>query len=94
MTNRLSAFLGDVLGSPAGLREALGASLPEEATGIGRGRPIVLTGATVHVRLPRAAVDDDLVRGMVEPIVAELIAAELWARASSAPPWSGSGAGA
>jgi len=50
MTDRLSAFLGDVLGSPAGLREALGASLPEEATGIGRGRPIVLTGATVHVR--------------------------------------------
>jgi fructoselysine-6-P-deglycase FrlB-like protein len=39
-----------------------------------------LDGAEVHVPLPRAAAEDAVVRAVVEPVVAELLAAELWGR--------------
>jgi fructoselysine-6-P-deglycase FrlB-like protein len=37
-------------------------------------------GADVHVPLPMAAAEDPVVRAVVEPVVAELLAAELWSR--------------
>ncbi len=37
-------------------------------------------GADVHVPLPQAAAEDPVVRAVVEPVVAELVAAELWGR--------------
>ena len=37
-------------------------------------------GADVHVPLPQAAAEDAVVRAVVEPVVAELLAAELWSR--------------
>ncbi|HYO45031.1 MAG TPA: SIS domain-containing protein [Candidatus Limnocylindrales bacterium] len=37
-------------------------------------------GADLHVPLPQAAAEDPVVRAVVEPVVAELLAAELWAR--------------
>lgn len=37
-------------------------------------------GADVHVPLPQAAAEDPVVRAVVEPVVAELLAAELWSR--------------
>lgn len=37
-------------------------------------------GADVHVPLPQAAAEDPVVREVVEPVVAELLAAELWSR--------------
>ena len=41
-------------------------------------------GADVHVPLPQAAAEDPVVRAVVEPVVAELLAAELWGRTGAA----------
>lgn len=53
-----------------------------------RGGRVVTVGAPglasdVHVPLPETAVMDPVVRALVEPAVAELLAAELWGRASA-----------
>ncbi|HET7728232.1 MAG TPA: SIS domain-containing protein [Candidatus Limnocylindrales bacterium] len=40
-------------------------------------------GAAFRVPLPERAVEDSLVRSLVEPVAVELIAAELWARTSA-----------
>ena len=37
----------------------------------------------VHVPLPAAVLADPVVRALVEPAVAELLAAELWRRAAA-----------
>jgi fructoselysine-6-P-deglycase FrlB-like protein len=55
------------------------------ATAAARGGRIVAIGrsvreAAVSIPLPDAVLDDDRVRSLVEPLVAELLAAELWAR--------------
>ncbi len=39
--------------------------------------------ADVHVPLPQAAAEDPVVRAVVEPVVAELLAAELWRRTAA-----------
>jgi fructoselysine-6-P-deglycase FrlB-like protein len=53
-----------------------------------RGARVVVVGeahpdADVHVPLPDGVVDDPLTRALVEPAVAELLAVELWRRASA-----------
>ena len=53
-----------------------------------RGGRVVAVGgdvaeAEVNVPLPESALDDPLVRALVEPAVAELLAAELWSRTSA-----------
>lgn len=51
------------------------------------GRTVVVgpavEGAAVHVPLPDTALEDSIVRSLVEPVAVELIAAELWARTSA-----------
>jgi len=67
-----------------------GAPADEEviATVRARGGRVVTVGARrggedAHVPLPEAALADATVRSLVEPVVAELLAAELWRRADA-----------
>ncbi len=58
------------------------------ATAVARGARVVAVGpalkdAAASVRLPDSVLTDDAVRALVEPAVAELLAAELWRRTSA-----------
>ena len=67
-----------------------GSPADDEAVGVirARGGRIVAVGgdvpeAEVNVPLPESALDDPVVRALVEPAVAELLAAELWSRTTA-----------
>ena len=58
------------------------------ATAISRGGRVVVVGpalknAAVSITLPDAVLADVVVRALVEPAVAELLAAELWRRSNA-----------